>query len=173
MIRIEKTDSTNFAIDSLNAFDRYQEVNNIYQLTDGQLQLVYHPFSDAWTLERKREKAREIMSGKFITFCAFLDSAVVGEIMLNPKLNKQRMIVTSFHVSASCRRHGIGRMLFEKAKEEAVRHHAEGLYISACSAEETIRFYQAMGCYVSPDPILELAEDEPADIQMEYHLRKA
>lgn len=52
----------------------------------------------------------------------------------------------------------------------ARRHGAAALYISACSAEETIAFYLAMGCRLSPSPIPAMAQDEPWDIQLEYSL---
>ena len=56
--------------------------------------------------------------------------------------------------------------LFEKGKEEARKAGAEALYISACSSEETIAFYHAMGCSLTDSPIKEIAEDEPYDLQM-------
>ena len=43
---------------------------------------------------------------------------------------------------------------------------AEALYISACSSEETIAFYKAMGAELTDCPIKEIAEDEPYDLQM-------
>lgn len=170
MIRIELASRNNFSIEALDSFDRFQKVVNVFRMDGGKLVLVYNPFSEDWTYERKREKAEEILSGEYITFCAYDSERVVGEIMLVPVLNRGRMIVDSFHVSRDCRRLGIGRMLFEAASNEAVKHGAEALYISACSAEETINFYLAMGCYPSKAPIEEYAEEEPFDIQMEYKL---
>ena len=40
------------------------------------------------------------------------------------------------------------------------------LYISACSSEETIAFYNAIGVKLADKPIKELAEAEPCDLQM-------
>ena len=82
------------------------------------------------------------------------------------KLNGSYMILDSMQVSAEVRGHGIGRKLFEKGKEEARKAGAEALYISACSSEETIAFYHAMGCSLTDSPIKEIAEDEPYDLQM-------
>lgn len=92
---------------------------------------------------------------------------MVGEIMLAPQPNNGRLIIESFHVSGDCRRRGIGRALFEAAKQEARQHGAHALYASCCSAEETIRFYAAMGFRLSPNPISSYAEDDPYDLQME------
>ena len=76
------------------------------------------------------------------------------------------MILDMMHVSAACRGQGIGRRLFDVGKEEARKVGAEALYISACSSEETIAFYKAMGAKMTDCPIKEIAEDEPYDVQM-------
>lgn len=170
MIAIQKADNSNFYPNSLDDFSRAQSVTNVYRLQDGQLVLAHQPFTEDWSPERKRDKAAEVLSGSFITFCAFEHRRVLGCIMLEPELNEGRMIVHSFHVSADQRRRGLGRRLFEAAKAEARDHHAAALYISACSSEETIRFYLAMGCHLSLNPIPAMVEDEPWDIQLECDL---
>jgi len=160
-------DGNNFTAESFDDFCRYQEVKKVYRLVEGILQLVYHPFVENWTLKYKREKAREIQSGTHIVYGAFEGGKVVGEIMLLPELDQGRMIIDSYHVTAGKRRHGIGRALFEAARREAIRHGAAALYASACSAQETIDFYLAMGFVVSPHPIRACVDAEPWDIQME------
>lgn len=70
------------------------------------------------------------------------------------------------HVSAEYRGMGIGRKLFELGKEEANNRVAKALYISACSSEETIAFYKAMGAKITNHPIKEIADEEPYDLQM-------
>ncbi len=167
-MEIRQLTAENFHPDSLDSFDRYQVVDWIYVLENDTLKLVRSSFDESWSPERRREKAAEILSGSYIVFGAFEGGRVIGEIMLIPALNRRRMIVDSFHVSREFRRQGIGRALFQAAVAEAKRHHAGGLYISACSAKETIDFYLAMGCHVSPAPIAEYAEAEPCDIQLEY-----
>lgn len=111
-IEIKIADRSNFNGFSLDSFDRYQEVRNIYRPENGRLVLKYNPFTETWSPERRREKAAEILSGSFITYCAFSGDGVVGEIMLKPELNEKRLIIDSFHVSRDFRRHGIGRRLF-------------------------------------------------------------
>ena len=82
-------------------------------------------------------------------------------------INKGRLIIDSFHVSRDYRHRGIGRALFEAARQEALKMGAHALYASCCSSEETINFYSAMGFRLSSDPIPSLAEAEPYDLQME------
>lgn len=166
-MEIVLVDRNNFTLESLDDFSRYQEVNNVYRIVEGTLQLVYHPFVEDWSPERKREKAREILSGTHIVYGALENGKVVGEIMLLPKLDRNRMIIDSYHVSAGRRRQGIGRALLEAAKTEAIRRGATALYASACSSQETIDFYLAMGFAVSPYPIRVCVDAEPWDIQME------
>ena len=166
-LEIKLADKNNFGRNSLNDFRRYQEVKNVYRLKDGQLRLVYNPFTEDWDDERRIEKAEEILSGQYVTYCAFEGNRVVGEIMLLPRLNKDRLIIDSFHVSSDYRRRGIGRALLDAARQEALKRGAHALYASCCSAEETIRFYTAMGFRLSADPVDSCIEDEPYDLQME------
>lgn len=65
---------------------------------------------------------------------------------------------------------GIGRELFRLACEEAHKHGAKKLYISAHSSKESQSAYRALGCVEAEeiDPVI--AENEPFDIQMEYRL---
>ena len=169
-IEIKQADRNNFCETSMDLFDRFQEVQNVWRIENGRLILNYQPFTETWPLERRREKAKEILSGRYITFCAFKGDAVVGEIMLIPELNEGRLIIDSFHVSRPFRRRGIGRRLVETAADYARGRGASALYASCCSAEETIDFYRAMGFRLSEHPIPSYAEDEPFDIQMECSL---
>ena len=162
--------SGNFNTDSLQNFDHYQEVTRVYRLSGGELRLVPLFFTETRSGERKKEKTAEILGGKYITYGAFEGDRVIGGIMPVPKLNKDRMIVDSLHVSREYRRRGIGRMLMNAAREEALRRGAKALYISCCSAKETIDYYMAMGCRLSGDPIPAYAEEEPCDLQMELAL---
>lgn len=160
----------NFTRESLDAFSRYQVVKTVYRVKEGEMYLVYRPFVETWTLERKREKAAEILAGDHIVYGAFENGDIVGILLLLPVLEHDRMILDSFHVSTHKRRQGIGRALFAAAKEEAIRCGAKAMYVSACSARETIDFYTAMGFTLSPHPLRRCVEAEPYDIQMECTL---
>lgn len=164
---IKHADNSNFNEYSLDNFERYQKVTNVYRLENGELKIVYNPFIEDWSLDRRRVEAKTVMNEENITFCAFENDTVIGAITLTKALDDSRMIVDSFHVTTSFRRHGIGRALFETAKEEAARRGAKSLYISACSSEETINFYMEMGCRLSEKPIKSFVESEPYDLQLE------
>jgi len=167
---IELLTAANFTLTSMDAFDRRQVVTYVYRPVDGRLQPFLEPFEEDWSPARRREKAAEILSGDVIAYGALENGIVAGALQLLPELNDGRMLLASLHVSAPFRRQGLGRALFEAAKAEARSRGARALYISACSAVETIDFYTAMGCVVSPAPIPALVEDEPFDIQLECPL---
>lgn len=166
-MEIKLADHSNFSRDSLNGFRRYQEVKNVYRLKEGCMTLVFHPFTEDWDAARRAEKAEEILSGRHVTYCAFEGNRVVGKISLRPRLNDGRLVIAGFHVSEEYRRRGIGRALLDAAAGEARRRGARSLYASCCSAEETIRFYLAMGFRLSVAPIPACVEEEPCDLQME------
>ena len=170
MIKIKQAGRNNFCETSMDSFDRFQEVQNVWRMENGRFVLKFQPFTETWSPEQRRKKAGEILSGRYITFCAFEADAVVGEIMLLPELNENRLIINSFHVSRAFRRRGIGRRLIETAADYARGRGASALYASCCSAEETIAFYKAMGFRLSERPIPSRVEEEPFDIQMECRL---
>ena len=170
MIEIKQADRNNFCETSMDSFDRFQEVQNVWRIENGRFVLNFQPFTETWLPEQRRKKAGEILSGRYITFCAFAGDSVVGEIMLIPELNENRLIIDSFHVSREYRRHGIGRRLVEAAADYARGRRASALYASCCSAEETVAFYRAMGFTRSEHPISSRVEEEPFDLQMECRL---
>lgn len=166
MVNIELLTENNFAESSLDAYERRQEVKKVYRKQNGEYVLVEQPFVEDWNLERKRQVARNINSKNYVTYIALKDNRVVGFIGLVKQLVGERMILDMMQVSAECRGMGIGRRLFKIGKKEALKAGAKELYISACSSEETIAFYRAMGAEITDDPIKQLEEDEPFDVQM-------
>jgi len=169
-MEVQLVNKNNFNIYSLDDFDRYQVVENVYRLMDGHLQIVHTSFTENWSLARRRQIAAEILGGQYIVYGAFEQERVIGTLLLLPELNESRMIIDGFHVSTAYRRRGAGRMLFHAAQQEARKRGAKALYASACSARETIDFYMAMGFELSKNPIRSCVEKEPFDLQMEYVL---
>lgn len=165
-MKIELLTAENFKQDSLDNYQRKQEVKRVYRKHNGAYRLEACVYTEDWDIEKRRSVAREISSPAYITYLALDKGEVIGFIGLKKDLVGTYMILDLMQVSAGCRGQGIGRMLFEKGKEEARRAGAEALYISACSSEETIAFYKAMGARITECPIKQLAEAEPCDLQM-------
>lgn len=156
----------NTPITALDGFVRTQPVTEVYRKTGGEYRLTACPFTDDWSPERKREKAAQLTSGELLAFGAFAGGELIGFIGLKRELSGSWMIVDTLHVSAPCRGMGIGKQLFLRGISAAIQAGARQLYISACSSKETIAFYRAMGAEITDDPILEMVEEEPFDLQM-------
>lgn len=166
MIKIELLSETNFCLESLDLYNRKQNVNKVYRRIDGEYTLVECKYTEDWDLNQKRSVAKQISSDDYIAYIALENDKVVGFIGLLRELKGPYMILDMMQVSSECRGKGVGRQLFEVGKEEARKAGAEALYISACSSEETIAFYRAMGSDLASNPIKEIAEEEPFDLQM-------
>ena len=170
MIRIELLSKDNFHPDSIDHYQRKQEVKKAYRKQGGAYVLVDCVYTEDWDPGKRRSVAKTISGDDYITYLALDEDRVVGFIGLLKQLEGPYMILDMMQVSAECRGLGIGRRLFCKGKEEARKAGAEALYISACSSEETIAFYRAMGGRLTDFPIKRIADDEPFDLQMVCYL---
>ena len=166
MIRIELLSTENFKPDSLDNYLRKHDVKKVYRKHNGEYILVDCVYTEDWDMGKRRSVAKDISSDDYITYLAIENGEVVGFIGLIKGLVGPYMLLDLMHVSAPCRGQGIGRKLFELGKKEAQKAGAEALYISACSSEETIAFYKAMGAELTDCPIKEMEEAEPYDLQM-------
>ena len=166
MIRIELLSAENFKQDSLDNYPRKQDVKKVYRKHNGEYILEDCVYTEDWDMAERRSIAKAISSDDYITYLAIENDEVVGFIGLKKTLVEPYMILDMMQVSAACRGQGIGRKLFDMGKKEARKAGAEALFISACSSEETIAFYKAMGAELADCPIKEIAEAEPYDLQM-------
>ena len=165
-MQIERVSEKNFDEHSLDSYVRRQDVKRVYRRKGDEYVLVDMPYVEDWSLGEKRQVAMEIISAEYISYMAVDEDTVVGFIGLKKRLYQDFMILELMHVSAPWRGMGIGRALFHLGKEEAKKAGAKALYISACSSEETIAFYRAMGAKLTNVPIQELVDAEPYDLQM-------
>ncbi len=157
-------------------FDRRQEVTFCRRRVGLSWRMVHCPFVDDWTEEQFRHQIHNLQTtlrGGGAVFGAFVDGTLKGFAAVEGKPfgpNDLYRDLTSLHVSADCRRRGLGRMLFELAARWAREHGAQKLYISAHSAQETQAFYASMGCVDTLWPSPEHVALEPFDCQLEYVL---
>lgn len=168
MIKIESLSQDNFNAYSLDFYERRQEVKRVYRKKGDGYVLVDLPYIEDWSLEKRRQVAQTISNTEHVSYITLDGSIVVGFVSLNHKLNGKLMVLEYLHVSAEYRGQGIGRKLFNLARQEAKKTGAEAIYISACSSEETVAFYMAMGAVLTKKPIKEFSENEPYDLQMVY-----
>ena len=155
---------------NLDNFDRSQEVKRVYINDSGSLRLKDQIWTMDWSLEHKRKVAANLKSDDCIAYAVWENEKVIGFVSIVKKLAGCRMVLDIIQVDRAFRGQGIGRRLFALAVAEARNAGAKELYISACCSEETVNFYKAMGAVVTKDPLPEIAEAEPYDIQMIYSL---
>lgn len=164
IIRIEKRPD-------LKNFDRRQDVRRVWQKQGSRYALAEQPFLMDWDAKRKNAVADGLCADGCIAYAAMEGERIAGFVSVLKELNGGRMILDIIQVDRAFRGHGIGRRLWETAAAEARKAGAHALYLSAFCAEETIAFYRAMGAQPASDPIAEIAQAEPCDVQMEYILR--
>lgn len=70
MIKIELLSDTNFCIESLDLYNRKQDVNKVYRRIDGDFSLVECKYTEDWDLNKKRSVAKQISSDDHITYIA-------------------------------------------------------------------------------------------------------
>ena len=119
MLNIELLTEKNFTPTSLDSFKRTQTVKKVYRKQNGKYALVDMPYTEDWTLERKRKEAQFLRSSECIAYLALENNTVAGFTSLKKQLYASYMILDMMHVSADYRGKGIGRQLFNCAKEEA------------------------------------------------------
>ena len=129
-----------------SGFIRHQEVVKCRRKSGGGWVIVDDPFTDDWS-ETDYEKLifhlKENSARGGLVFGAFSGGVLKGFISVSPVLfggDKKYMDLSEIHVSEDLRRAGIGKVLFEKAKDWAKGHGAGYLYISSHSAVESQAF---------------------------------
>ena len=106
-------------------------------------------------------------------FAAFCDGVLKGFTAVESELfggEQGYLDLPCIHVSEDMRGKGIGKALFNAAKDWARAHGGRKLYISAHSAVESQAFYKAMGCVEAAVYNQKYVEAEPYDCQLECRL---
>lgn len=80
------------------------------------------------------------------------------------------VLLDQLFISIEHRSKGIGKKLFLLGVDIAREWKADKIYICAGSAEETIAFYNRIGCREALEINKELYELDPRDYQLEYSL---
>jgi len=175
-ITYQELNKENFNEHSMDDFIRHQSVTESWRMVDGQMVLKPTVFEQDWSLEKRRETAKEITEEMGKTICAygaFCKGKYAGHAVLKTKLfgtAARYMELELFHVSEPYRGKGIGKSLFALAAGKARSLGAEKLFISCFPAKETIAVYTALGCVPCQEHNAVKALEEPLDIQLEYIL---
>ena len=171
-----KLSEENLHTDSLDEFVRHQEVKECWRKIGNEFILVPNEFVEDWDVEKCREIAQTMLDGikeNGFAYGAFFEDKLVGYIYVSKKFfgsANQYIELQLFHISELFRRKGLGKELFKLACGEAKMLGAKKLYISAHSSKESQEAYRRLGCVEAMEVNLQIAENEPYDIQMEYQL---
>lgn len=176
MIEYRRLQEQDLSRSLFRAFVRRQVVTKCWRKTDGVWHVVDAPFVDDWSEEDYQTLVsclrRTVATGGFV--CAgFHQGALKGFVSVESVLFGQArryLDLSSLHVSADMRGHGLGTALFSAAGAWARRHGAQSLYLSAHSAVESQAFYKAMGCVEAREYDWRHVDAEPYDCQLECPL---
>lgn len=162
--------------DLFRDFVRYQNVTKCWRKEEGVWLIKDAPFVDDWSEEDYHFLVsclkHTVATGGFV-YAYFRDGILKGFTSVESGVfgGEQRyMDLSCIHVSEELRGQGIGKVLFQAAKDWARKQGAEKLYISAHSAVETQTFYKAMGCVEAQWYCQAHVEKEPFDCQLECKL---
>jgi predicted N-acetyltransferase YhbS len=154
--------------------DRREVIDNIYYLIDGKLVLKPEHYDVQGWPPGEPELYTPLLLECFDRggwlYGVFDTDQLVAAVVLESKFIGPRhdlLQLKALHVSSAYRGQGLGRHLFELAKQQARERGAHGLYISATPSEHTVNFYLRLGCVVTPTPDPELFAFEPEDIHLE------
>jgi predicted N-acetyltransferase YhbS len=157
--------------------DRSEVIDRVYYCENGELVLRDEHYDvPGWHPDQIKRDSVALLDcfdagGSF--FGAFEDGELVGVCVLESRFigqSKDQLQLTFLHVSQRHRANGLGRALFQEAADEARNIGARSLYISATPSENTVRFYQSLGCRLAKEVNPELFALEPEDIHLELLL---
>jgi GNAT superfamily N-acetyltransferase len=161
-------------IEQIWTIDRREVVDNIYYLQGGKLILKPDYFDIlGWPpgeAEQYTSRLYTCFDRGGVFYGAFDQARLIGVVVVDSVFlgpQRDQLQLKMLYVSRDYRKHGLGVLLFEKAREIARARGAKRLYISATPSENTIHFYQRRGCVVAPEPDPELWALEPDDIHLE------
>ena len=105
---------------------------------------------------------------------AFDDKRLIGFCSVNHNVFGCRykyVLLDQLFVSNKYQERGIGKQLFRLSAEKAREWGVDKFYICAGSSEDTLGFYNSLGCVDAEEVNQLLYEGDENDMQLEYDLR--
>ncbi|AFH93371.1 GNAT family N-acetyltransferase [Providencia stuartii] len=162
-------------VPSVWSIDRTELIENLYLHQNGKLVLSAQRFDMKGWPEGEPEAYTPHLLESYDNGAVFIgvfdhDTLIAAASLDNVWRGEERnLLQLSFlHVSHRYRGEGLGGMLFNQCCELAKEKGAAGLYVSATPSENTVHFYQYMGCELLDKPDPELFALEPEDIHFVY-----
>jgi predicted N-acetyltransferase YhbS len=159
------------------SIDRAEVIESIYYHEGGQLVLKPEHYDMQGWPSGEAEHYGPILHDCFdrggTFYGAFDGQQLIGAVVLESRFigrEKDQLQLKFLHVGQRHRRTGLGRTLFDAAAKRARELGARRLYISATPSENTVTFYQRLGCRVTVDVDVDLFALEPKDIHLEFDI---
>lgn len=159
--------------------DRTELIEKLYVLKEGKLLLSKQRFDMKGWPEGEAEHYTPVLLESFDRgapfWGVFEHDRLVAAASVDPKKrgkNGSLLQLSFLHVSHPQRGQGLARILFDYCVEYAKENGADGLYISSTPFENSVNFYQHLGCRLIDIPDPELYEREPEDIHMVFYFIK-
>ncbi|QIG04723.1 GNAT family N-acetyltransferase [Proteus sp. ZN5] len=160
--------------------DRTELIEKLYVLKEGTLHLSEQRFDMKGWPEGEAEHYTPVLLESFDRGAPFWGVFKQGQLVAAASVDPQKrgqngtLLQLSFlHVSHQLRGQGLARILFDYCVEYAKKKGAGGLYISSTPSENSVNFYQHLGCRLVDIPDPELYEREPEDIHLVFHFIKS
>jgi len=158
----------------IREIDASQFIGRAWRDVDGVKQLVEINYQDPDFpngYENHFVALQETITGGGSALGAFDGDKLVGFCTVNTDIFgtlRRYALLDQIFVSLPYRAKGIGRQLFMRSVTEAKQFGADAYYICAGSSEETLVFYQAIGCAEADEINTKLYESDTRDIQLQY-----
>ena len=172
-MNIKELNENEITMELFKDFHRHQAVEKSMRKIDGKWVAVDTVFVDDWGAAEFEELVRclkNTVNTGGVVYAAFEGERLLGFSSVESEFlgsNKQYLELSSMHVSEEMRGKGIGKRLFNCAREWAKDHGAKKLYISSQSSVETQGFYRSVGCREAEEYSMIHVEKEPCDCQLE------
>jgi GNAT superfamily N-acetyltransferase len=159
--------------------DRRERINVLYEQRGTQLVARHGNWSaSAWdpdshsehSVEARVRELEQYVDRGGVALGALASGWLVGIGVVVPHLRPGVAQLAFLHVSAPWRATGIGSCLSQQLEQIARTASDTDMVVSATPSENTVRFYLGRGFRPMADPLAELLELEPEDVQMHKRL---
>lgn len=172
-MNIKELTENEITLELFKEFRRHQVVEKCHRKIDGKWIVIDNPFVEDWGIpefEYLTECLKNTVRTGGVVYAAFEGERLMGFSSVESEFlgsQKQYLELSCIHISEEFRGKGIGKQLFNRAREWAKNHGAKKLYISAHSSVESQAFYKAVGCREAEEYSAPHVEKEPCDCQLE------
>lgn len=172
--RLERTDLVRLA-----DIDRTEHIECVYVQHGTELEQIAGDFSATpWHAEGKgphsvayqRKECERYLASGATALGAFDGRRLVGIGVVRPHVRPGTAQLAYLHVSNDYRGRGVGDRLTSDLEQIAREAGTGRIVVSATPSENTVGFYRRHGYEPTANPLPELVELEPDDVQMEKRL---